>query len=87
MFHSRLAGRMVDVEGEKTVSHRGPLKAIHRWVRAKLIIPATVGSHHQRLLGIATVPTRLETIVVCCYWALNLILGAVSYEATWPSIG
>ncbi|RHZ65509.1 ferric reductase family protein [Aspergillus thermomutatus] len=87
MFHYRLARQVVDVEGEKIASHRGPLKAIHHWVKAKLIIPATMGSHHQRLFGIATVPTRLETIVVCCYWALNLILGAVSHEATWPNTG
>ncbi|KAF7158180.1 hypothetical protein CNMCM5623_002846 [Aspergillus felis] len=87
MVHYRLARQVIDVEGERSASKHGPLKVIHHWVKAKLIIPAAVGSHHQRLLGIVTLPTRLETIVVCCYWALNLILCAVSYEAKWPNTG
>lgn len=56
------------------------------WVRANLIIPTTFGTHHQRLLWWCSVPTRMETLVVLSYWALSLILCAVSYYIFTPNL-
>lgn len=46
-----------------------------------LVLPFTVGTHHQRKLWGCTIPTRMVSIVVGAYWVLNLILCAVTYDA------
>lgn len=80
---TRLRRPAVDVEGEGATAKPGlasPFKAVHHWFRTNLIIPATFGSHHQRLYYWCAIPTRVETLIILMYWALNIILCAVSYE-------
>lgn len=64
--------------GTKSSVMLAPIKSIHHWTRANLIIPAAFGSHHQRLYWWCTIPTRMETVIVCLFWILNLILCAAS---------
>ncbi|KAE8441763.1 hypothetical protein EG329_004321 [Mollisiaceae sp. DMI_Dod_QoI] len=94
IFHSRLERNTRDIE--KTVASaptRSPssgflalLHASYHYVRANLIIPATFGSHHRQLLWSCSIPTRLESIIVLAYWALNIGLSCASYEIFWPNI-
>ncbi|KAJ5156900.1 uncharacterized protein N7482_008000 [Penicillium canariense] len=85
---SRLTARAVDLEGERTPAWCGPsrLGVAWHWVRQKITIPATFNSYHQRPWFYCTIPTRLESIVVLSYMALNVILLSVTYDTFYPHI-
>ena len=59
---------------------------IYPWLRSNVIIPAAFGSHHNRPLLWSTIPTRMETVVVVCFWLMNFILCCVSYYIFSPNL-
>ncbi|KAK6379383.1 hypothetical protein LTS17_006301 [Exophiala oligosperma] len=61
------------------------ISSIHHWFRAHIIIPATYGSYHSRPLLWSTIPTRMETIVVSCFYVMTFILCCVGYYIIYPN--
>lgn len=57
------------------------LATAHHLYRTHLQLPATFGSHHQRLLFWCTIPTRLESFVIFSWWAINIILNCPRIDA------
>ncbi|KAG4440540.1 hypothetical protein IFR05_003956 [Cadophora sp. M221] len=56
------------------------------WAQAKVVFPPVIGTHHRRLLGGFTIPTRLQTSVVLAYWAWSIVICAVSYNIFSPNL-
>ena len=50
-------------------------------MRAHLIIPSAVSTHHIQPLWMWQIPTRLESLVVILFWCLSVVLCSVNYIA------
>ncbi|PGH17682.1 hypothetical protein AJ79_01044 [Helicocarpus griseus UAMH5409] len=75
-----------DPEGQSFLVKSGtslllfPFRWLRHQMRTYLIIPAALGSHHQRLFYWCSVPTRIEAIVIGLFYALSLILTCVAHD-------
>ncbi|KAL1966474.1 hypothetical protein VTN77DRAFT_4396 [Rasamsonia byssochlamydoides] len=56
------------------------LERIHHWIRTNLIIPAAIGSYHQRLFYYCSIPTRMEAIPIISFYLLSFAFMALSYD-------
>lgn len=75
---------MTAEDPEGRASHRNRLRrltSVRSWTRRHLLLPATFGYRHLQPLGWCTIPTRLQSILVAVFVALNVILCAVDYHA------
>lgn len=65
----------------------GLLLAPFHWlvhqIRTHILVPATLGTYHQRLFYWCTIPSRAETIVVSSFWVLSTVLACINYK-TYP---
>lgn len=50
------------------------------WIRSRLILPATFGKHCQAPIAGATIPPRLETLVLVVYVILNFVFCFPGYD-------
>ncbi|KAJ6006301.1 hypothetical protein N7451_004245 [Penicillium sp. IBT 35674x] len=85
-----------DIELPNGVSSRGltlpkSIATLRHWIRLHLVVPATIGSYHQRLFWWCNIPKRLDSLIVFGFWALSIILGCVGYgtfsgNPTTPSV-
>lgn len=76
----------LDTEGQIAHSPKeparlpSPLRHAYHWMKTHLIIPAAIGTYHQRLLYWCSIPTRMEAIVIVLYYIISLVLGALAYD-------
>ena len=77
------SGPLADVErakGGKPVSpNRGLFTKIHNLWTKYITLPATFGYRHSQPWFFCTIPTRLQSILLFVYIALNFIFCAVGY--------
>lgn len=52
-----------------------------RWLQTNITLPAIFGYRHQQPLGWCTVPTRIQSLLVFVFVALNIIFCSASYRA------
>jgi ferric-chelate reductase len=64
----------------------GFIKSAYDWFRSNLIVPAAFGSHHNRPVLWMTIPTRMETIIIVTFYAMNFILCCVGYKIFNPNL-
>ncbi|RAH76937.1 hypothetical protein BO86DRAFT_442129 [Aspergillus japonicus CBS 114.51] len=57
---------------------RGPLATLRYYLRLHLVIPATVGTYHQRALYWCNIPKRLDSVIVFGFWAISIVLSCVN---------
>ena len=60
---------------------KGVYAKLRRLVRTHLILPATFGYRHQRSWYICSLPTRIQSLTVFAFIALNVVSCAVDYQA------
>ena len=65
--------------GRQLVKRR--LSGPRRWIQKHITLPAAFGYRHQQALGWCTVPTRIQSLMVLIFIAINAILCAVTYRA------
>lgn len=54
---------------------------IRSLIQRHVTLPALFGYRHQEPLGWCTVPTRIQSVLVFAYVAINLVLCSVTYRA------
>ena len=74
--------------GAVEVEHASPHSAvgngigiIRSWIRRHIMLPATFGYSHLQPMGWCTLPTRLQSLLVFIFVALNVMFCAVDYTA------
>jgi hypothetical protein len=55
--------------------------ATQRWIRRHIVLPAVFGYRHQQPLGWCTIPTRIQSLMLLSFIAVNVILSSVNYRA------
>ncbi|CZT12929.1 uncharacterized protein RAG0_16574 [Rhynchosporium agropyri] len=89
LAHKMRQNHPVDVTALESCSYPAvytTAQKIQGWSQAKIILPPLIGTHHRRLLGGFTIPTRIQSFVVLAYWAWSIIICAVSYNIFSPNI-
>ncbi|KAJ5731202.1 uncharacterized protein N7483_005710 [Penicillium malachiteum] len=56
------------------------LAMLRHWILLYIVIPATIGTYHQRLFWWSNIPNRLDSLIVFGFWALSIILGFAGYD-------
>src|ERR1700753_2608709 len=79
---------MADPESSQSPTYRlpKPLNTVNHFLRSHFLVPAAFKSYHQRLYYGFKIPSRMESIIVFVYWALNLILCSVNYRAFYGNV-
>ncbi|KAK8201321.1 ferric reductase like transmembrane component-domain-containing protein [Phyllosticta paracitricarpa] len=81
-------GATDDVQGEHQTSKSGTItestSTVYWWLQSHVVIPATIGTYHNRLLHWCTIPKRLEIIILTGFWVLCIILCCAKYAAVFP---
>ncbi|KAK2831891.1 hypothetical protein FQN49_007066, partial [Arthroderma sp. PD_2] len=96
VFFPRLRGNKGDLEDSYALT-RGhsswflkPLHHLFSWIRTHLIIPSAFGSYHSRTIAGCDIPTRMEAVVIFCFWLITTVLCCVNYNLFpgnlyWPA--
>ena len=61
-----------------------PRSRIRRLIRRYITLPATFGYRHQQPFGWCTVPTRITSLLVFIFVAINIVLTSVRYHTFQP---
>ena len=71
-----------DVEGKPftTTGRFGVIEKINNMWSKHILLPATFGYRHVQPWGWCTIPTRIQSILIFIYVALNVIFSCLSYE-------
>lgn len=82
---SRKVGTIHDVEGSVGANRRSsrvmaPLYWLVHYVRTYIMIPAAIGTHHQRLYHWCTIPSRFDGAIIVSFWILSIVLSCISYR-------
>jgi len=74
--------RTGDLEGshESKDSSGAAFKEMVRWFQIHLTLRPLFGTSRSRLVLGFSVPTRMEALIICSYWALNLASCATAYH-------
>ena len=85
-IHYRLRRVQQDPEGgnHSGLPSKTPLSGIRGWIKRFITLPATFGYRHQQPYGWCTVPTRITSLIVFAFVAINVILTSVRYHAFQP---
>ncbi len=62
------------------------LQAARGWTRRNVLLPATFGYRHLQPLGWATLPTRVQSLLVALFVVLNIIATAVGHSVYHDNI-
>lgn len=71
----------ISVEGSNIKRSRGALAGSWTKIRAMFLVPATFGHHCQIPVWQATIPPRIETLIISIFVVINVILCATEYTA------
>lgn len=71
-----------DPEAGSRIRSNGKQGGIRRLVRRYITLPATFGYKHQQPFGWCTLPTRITSILVFIFIAINVVLSSVVYRST-----
>ncbi|RAK74982.1 ferric reductase family protein [Aspergillus fijiensis CBS 313.89] len=56
----------------------GFLATLRYYLRLHLVIPATIGTYHQRAWYWCSIPKRLDSLIVFGFWAISIVLSCVN---------
>jgi hypothetical protein len=75
-LHARLAIKPVDKEsgGWKKCTSSGPLWRLQSWTRTYITLPPAFGHHNHEPYGWATIPLRLQSLVIVVYVIMHIFL-------------
>lgn len=74
------AERSAAIFGKGAAPNTGILTKVHNLLAKHVMLPATFGYRHIQPLGWCTIPTRLQSILVFLFFALNFIFCAVDWH-------
>lgn len=74
------AERSAALVGKGAAPNTGLFSKMHNLWAKHVILPATFGYRHIQPLGWCTIPTRLQSILVFVYFALNFIFCAIDWR-------
>ena len=88
VVHRYFTGRTLPVDAErfsvgagKRISpNAGLVNKIHNLLAKHILLPATFGYRHIQPWGWCTIPTRLQSILVFIFFALNFIFCATDWH-------
>ena len=81
VYRRRVRG-VVEPEGSSSHDSDGKkIGVLRSWIKRYITLPATFGYSHQQPMGYCTLPTRLQSIIVFIWVALNVIFCSVDYTA------
>lgn len=76
--------RRLDVEsgegGHMVISSGSLWPRAYTWYRGNVGVPAAFGYRHVQPWGFLSIPTRVQTILIGAYIALNVVFSVISYE-------
>ncbi|KAK8172070.1 putative ferric-chelate reductase [Phyllosticta citrichinensis] len=72
-----------DLETRKPGKISESSSAVYAWLQSHVVIPAAIGTYHNRLLCWCTIPKRLELIILSGFWILSFVLCCVKYPVVF----
>ncbi|KAK7530714.1 ferric reductase like transmembrane component-domain-containing protein [Phyllosticta citribraziliensis] len=72
-----------DFETGKSSKIAESSSAVYAWLQSHVVIPAAIGTYHNRLLCWCTIPKRLELIILSGFWILTFVLCCVKYPVVF----
>ena len=74
------AERFSGVTGKGATPGVGFINKVHNFLSKHILLPATFGYRHIQPWGWCTIPTRIQSILVFVFFALNFIFCAVDWH-------
>lgn len=76
----RDAERSAAIVGKGAAPDTGLFNKVHNLWAKHIVLPATFGYRHIQPWGWCTIPTRMQSILVFAYFALNFIFCAIDWR-------
>ena len=74
------AERSAALAGKGTAPNSGLITKLHNLFAKHVLLPATFGYRHIQPWGWCTIPTRLQSILVFVYFALNVVFCGIDWR-------